>query len=144
MPQLLMIYKRCRTNGHTTRSGSPEKKRAWLTKYVGEIAIGNDGLYSVTIKIQTATGYPIYSVGGFRSWVDLCGGDITTMEGRLECDGLYLAGYVADKLGLTVPQLQYMIVSGKLPEPAKKHGRHRAWTIKEIDKAMKIFVHKRI
>ena len=104
----------------------PEEKREWLAKYVLNIGIGNDGIHWVTVKIQSKDGIPIYSGGGMRTWIDLLGEDFTTTQGSLALKGYFGAGSVAKELGITVPRLRYLTVSGKLPEPtsprAANHG----------------------
>jgi len=93
----------------------------------------------VTIRIKVGDSTVIYGGNGFRSWIDLLGYDIRTIDGRLAADGLFMASFVAKQLGISVPTLDYWVRSGKLSVPqSPRWGRKKVWTRDEIEDYKKI------
>jgi len=123
-------------------SWTPDRKRAWIAKYVPEISISNEGVEAVTVRIPGSNcgNVPIaYVPSDPRTWVDLLGYDPTKAEGRLSGAGHLVAGQVAERLGVTIPRITYLVRIGVFPTPTgPMWGLKKTWTEADVATYQKI------
>ena len=121
-------------------SWSPEKKRAWLSKYVEGVMVSRAGVGSVMLKLPAEgwaeLGLPMLFMCAY-TWKSLLGHGLydqgAKMRARLEAQGVLRISEVASRLGVNVNTFKDWLKKNRVPRPAGKHGRWLVWSEAELE-----------
>ena len=118
---------------------TPEKKRAWITRWVSAIVLSRDAVESITIKISAEDGSTVNHVSrGDRTWVSLLGYRLGDRTAKAKKAGLLLTPQAAERLGIKANRLGHLVQTGIVPRPVGRHTKWMVWTPAEVEAARQI------
>lgn len=128
LPSQEALEAQARTWGFDPR-WEPDRKRAWLAKYILRIRISNKGIDSALVRIAGDNGSQVtFGSGDERSWASLLGQMPRGLAAQAVAKGAVTTEGAAERLGLTVPRLQALLRDSILPDLAEQVGAKRIWS----------------